>query len=162
MLFFKFFFRTHVIVLQIDLKLFQKKVLKGHSIFWDILLDKNFKRLYSLFTPPLESIRPPINFQLVSELSFTYKDWYLVMDPIGEGLFAQGRLSSRPPLFCEINFSHWKTLMKIFVIDQDIELWNIITTWPKVPIKKDAQANDVLKTKSEYSQIFTKWFGIRF
>ena len=73
------------------------------------------------------------------------------MHPIGEVLFAQGRSCSRPPLFCGTNFSHWKTLMKMFVIDQDMELWDIITKGTKVPMKKDAQGNDVLKTKSEYS-----------
>ena len=74
------------------------------------------------------------------------------MDPIGEGLFAQSRSCSRPPLFCGTNFSHWKTLMKMFVIDQDMELWDIITKGPKVPMKKDAQGNDVVKSESEYSQ----------
>ena len=74
------------------------------------------------------------------------------MDPIGEGLFAQGSLCSRPPLFYGTNFPHWKTLMKIFVIDQDIEIWDMITIGRKVPLKKDAQGNDVVKSESEYSQ----------
>ena len=74
------------------------------------------------------------------------------MDPIREGLFAQGRSCSRHPLFCGTNFSHWKTLMKMFVIDQDMELWDIITKGPKVPMKKDAQGNNVVKSESEYSQ----------
>ena len=73
------------------------------------------------------------------------------MDPIGEGLFAQGCSCSRPPLFCETHFSHWKTLMQMFVIDQDMELWDITTKKPKVPMKKDAQGNDVVKSESEYS-----------
>ena len=75
-----------------------------------------------------------------------------MMDPIREGFFAQGRSCSRPPLFYRTNFSHWKTLMKMFLIDQDMELWDIITKGSKVPMKKDAQGNDVLKTESEYSQ----------
>ena len=61
-----------------------------------------------------------------------------MMDPIGEGLFAQGCSYSKPPLFYGTNFSHWKTLIKMFVIDQDMELWDIITKGPKVPMKKDA------------------------
>ncbi|XP_057518412.1 uncharacterized protein LOC130799327 [Amaranthus tricolor] len=42
----------------------------------------------------------------------------------------------------------------MFVIDQDKELWDIISKGPKVPMKKDAQGNDVVKSKSEseYSQ----------
>ena len=42
--------------------------------------------------------------------------------------------------------------MKMFVIDQDTELWDIITKRPKVTMKKNAQGNDVLKIESEYSQ----------
>ena len=74
------------------------------------------------------------------------------MDPIGEGLFAQDHSCSKPPLFCWTNFSHWETWMKMFVIDQDMKLWDIITKGPKVPMKKDAQGNDVVKSESEYSQ----------
>ena len=44
------------------------------------------------------------------------------MDTIGEELFAQGHSCSRPHLFYGTNFPHWKTLMKMFLIDQDIEL----------------------------------------
>ena len=47
------------------------------------------------------------------------------MDPIGEGLFAQGRLCSKFPLFSGTKISHRETLMMIFVIDQDMELWDI-------------------------------------
>ena len=65
------------------------------------------------------------------------------MDPIGKGLFAQGRSCSRPSLIFGANFSRWKTLMKMFVIDQDVELCDIITKGFKVPMKKDAQGNDV-------------------
>ena len=72
------------------------------------------------------------------------------MDPIGEGLFAQVPSSSKPPLFCGTNLCHWKTLMKMFIIDQDMELWDIIIKGPKVP--KDAQRNDIAKSESEYSQ----------
>ena len=42
--------------------------------------------------------------------------------------------------------------MKMFVIDQDMELCDIITKRPKVPIKKNAQGNDIVKSQSEYSQ----------
>ena len=41
--------------------------------------------------------------------------------------------------------------MKMFVIDQDIELWDIITKGAKVPMKKDAQGNDVEKSESEFT-----------
>ena len=69
------------------------------------------------------------------------------MDPIGEGLFAQGRSCFRPPLFCGINFSHWKILMKMFVIDQDIELWDFITKGSKVPIKR-TQMEKMFKSRN--------------
>ena len=44
------------------------------------------------------------------------------MDPMGEGLFAQGRSCSRPHLFRGTNFFHWKNLMKMFLINEDMEL----------------------------------------
>ena len=40
--------------------------------------------------------------------------------------------------------------MKMFVINNDMELWDIITKRPKVHMKKDAQGNDVVKSESEY------------
>ena len=39
--------------------------------------------------------------------------------------------------------SEWKTLMKIFVIDQDMELWDIIAKELIVPMKKVSEGNDV-------------------
>ena len=42
--------------------------------------------------------------------------------------------------------------MKMFVIDQYMELRDIIIEGLKVPMKKDAQGNEVLKTESEYPQ----------
>lgn len=68
---------------------------------------------------------------------------YVMMDPVGGGLFAQGRSCSRPPLFCEVNISYWKTLMKMFVINQDMELRDIVIKGSKVPTKKDSKGNDV-------------------
>ena len=72
------------------------------------------------------------------------------MDPIGAGLFAQGRSCSRPPLFIGTKLSHWKTLMKMFIIDQDMELLDIITKGPKVPRKKDSGGIEVQKSESKY------------
>ena len=37
----------------------------------------------------------------------------------------------------------------MFVIDQDMELWDIITKGPKVPMKKDVPGNDVEKFEFE-------------
>ena len=42
--------------------------------------------------------------------------------------------------------------MKMFMIHQDMELWDVITKGPKVPMKKDTQENNVVKSESEYSQ----------
>ena len=42
--------------------------------------------------------------------------------------------------------------MKIFVIDQDMELWDIIIKGAKVPIKKNAQGNDVEISEFEFTQ----------
>ena len=42
--------------------------------------------------------------------------------------------------------------MKMFVIDQDMKLWDIITKGPKVPMKKEALGNDIKKSESEFTQ----------
>jgi len=39
----------------------------------------------------------------------------------------QGKSISRPPLFFGSNFSHWKRLMQIWLMNQDYELWNIVS-----------------------------------
>ena len=56
----------------------------------------------------------------------------LIMNYLGDGGFAQGRSSSRPPLFCGNNFTHWRALMQMFIIDQDMEPWSIIQNDPKI------------------------------
>ena len=73
------------------------------------------------------------------------------MNPIGNGGFSQGRSTNRPPLFCGNNFAHWRSLMQMFIIDQDIELWDIIKKGPKTPLKTVDGAL-VPKTESEYTQ----------
>ena len=44
------------------------------------------------------------------------------MNSQGDGGFAQGRVSNRPPLFCGNNFDHLRSLMQMFIIDQDLEI----------------------------------------
>ena len=61
----KFVFRTYVIVLRIDSKLSQITILQDSSISWD-KLQTNILNAHILYSPPLESIRPPINSQIVS------------------------------------------------------------------------------------------------
>ena len=73
------------------------------------------------------------------------------MNPIGNGGFSQGRSTNRPPLFCGNNFAHWRSLMQMFIIDQDIELWDIIKKGPKTPLKT-VDGVLVPKTESEYTQ----------
>ena len=68
------------------------------------------------------------------------------------GGFAQGRSTSRPPLFVGNNFVHWRSLMKMFIIDQDLELWNIIENGPKIPEKDGPNGTKVAKKESEYIQ----------
>ena len=68
------------------------------------------------------------------------------------GGFAQGRSTSRPPLFVGNNFVHWRSLIKMFIIDQDLELWNIIETGSKVPVKDRPNGTKVVKTEAEYIQ----------
>ena len=68
------------------------------------------------------------------------------------GGFAQGRSTSRPPLFLGNNFVHWRSLMKMFIIDQDLELWNIIESGPKIPEIDGPNDTKVAKKESEYNQ----------
>ena len=80
------------------------------------------------------------------------------------GGFEQGRSLNRPPLFCGNNFAHWHTLMKMYVIDQDLALWQIIETDPytfttikdgrnveKEP--KDYNVDDLEKSSKNYKAI---------
>ena len=48
------------------------------------------------------------------------------MSNAGDGGFMQGRAINRPPLFNGENFAHWKVLMKMFILDQDIGYWKLI------------------------------------
>ncbi|XP_021743604.1 uncharacterized protein LOC110709690 [Chenopodium quinoa] len=74
------------------------------------------------------------------------------MNSVGDGGFAQGRSANRPPLFCGNNFAHWRSLMQMFVIDQDLELWEIIKKGPKVPMKTTESGAAVPKDDDEFNQ----------
>ncbi len=73
------------------------------------------------------------------------------MKAFGNGDFAPGRANNRPPLFCGNNFSHWNSLMKMFIIDLDMELWYIIENGPKVPMKTNEAGLQVPKDPSEFT-----------
>ncbi|XP_021722475.1 uncharacterized protein LOC110689966 [Chenopodium quinoa] len=74
------------------------------------------------------------------------------MNSIGDGGFVQGRSANRPPLFCGNKFAHWRSLMQMFVIHQDLELWEIIKKGPKVPMKKMESGATVPKDDDEFNQ----------
>ena len=74
------------------------------------------------------------------------------MSSLGNNGFAQGRSANRPPLFAGNNFAHWKCLMKMFVIDQDMELWDIIIKGPKIPMKTKEDGESVPKSEDEFTQ----------
>lgn len=42
--------------------------------------------------------------------------------------------------------------MKMFIIDQDLELWHTIQNGPLVPIKKNGNEEDVSKAENEFNQ----------
>ena len=86
------------------------------------------------------------------------------MSFVGDGGFAQGIASNRPPLFCDDNFTHWKSLMKMFIMDQDLELWSIIQKGPhtfytevgrrKIPkFEVDLSAAELEKHSKNYKAI---------
>ena len=68
----------------------------------------------------------------------------------GDGGFAQGRSTNRPPLFVGENFSHWKCLMEMYIKDQDMEMWKIIEKGPIKITKKESGA-EVEKPEQEWS-----------
>ena len=70
---------------------------------------------------------------------------------VGDGGFAQGSSTNRPPLFCGYNFTHWRCLMKMFIIDQDMELWDIIRSGPKTRTKVNGDGSMAPKDESEYT-----------
>ena len=47
---------------------------------------------------------------------------------------------------------HWKSLMQMFVIDQDLELWHIIMRGPNIPKKEGPNGTRVDKSEDEYTQ----------
>ena len=42
--------------------------------------------------------------------------------------------------------------MKMFIIDQDLELWNIIKNGPKIPVKDGPNGTKFAKTEAEFIQ----------
>jgi len=69
----------------------------------------------------------------------------------GEGGFAQGRSSNRPPLFKGDNFVHWRSLMQMFIIDQDMELWHTVKNGPNVFTMLDTDGKLIEKPEKDYT-----------
>jgi hypothetical protein len=69
------------------------------------------------------------------------------MSNAGDGGFLQGRAINRPPLFSGDNFAHWKTLMKMFILDQDPEYWGHILQGPPVFYHLDGERKGRLKNR---------------
>ena len=67
------------------------------------------------------------------------------------GGFEQGRSLNRPPLFCGNNFAHWRALMKMYLIDQDLALWQIIETGPYIITTPGPNGGTVEKNPKDYS-----------
>ena len=47
----------------------------------------------------------------------------------------EGQATNRPPLFDEINYSHWKDKMTLYLQATDYAMWIIVTKGPKIPAK---------------------------
>ena len=69
----------------------------------------------------------------------------------GDGGFMQGRAINRPPLFNGENFAHWKVLMKMFILDQDIGYWKLIQQGLPVVYHEGGERKGEIKTEEEYS-----------
>ena len=55
----------------------------------------------------------------------------------------------RAPYFNGKYYSWWKERMRDHLQAEDYELWDIVTEGPMIPMKKDAEGNDVPKTRKE-------------
>ena len=47
----------------------------------------------------------------------------------------EGQSSNRPPLFNGLNYSYWKTRMRIFIQASEFKLWTMIVNGPHTPSK---------------------------
>ena len=64
---------------------------------------------------------------------------------------AEGQATSRPPLFDENHYSHWKDKMTLYLQDTDYAMWIIVIKGPKIPTKLVDNIS-VSKTEDEYDE----------
>ena len=65
--------------------------------------------------------------------------------------YAEGQSSHRPPCFNGTNYAYWKYRMRIYMIAQDFDLWQVVVNGPHVPTKI-VKNIEVAKIVEEYSE----------
>ena len=68
-----------------------------------------------------------------------------------EDYYDQGRSIVRRPLFKDTNFAYRKSVMQMFIKNEDYELWNIVTKGPYIPMTT-IDGKVVKKTEEQYTQ----------
>ncbi|CAL9113833.1 unnamed protein product [Musa textilis] len=59
--------------------------------------------------------------------------------------FREGFLIVRPPFFDSSDYTYWKTRMRVFLISQDLDLWNVIENGFQLPSKSTNEWSDLKK-----------------
>ena len=49
--------------------------------------------------------------------------------------YTEGQSSHRPPCFKGSHYAYWKNRMRIYMIAQDFDLWQLVVNGPHIPIK---------------------------
>ena len=66
--------------------------------------------------------------------------------------YSEGQSSNRPPCFNGSNYAYWKNRMRIYMIAQDFDLWQLVVNGPHIPIKIVDNV-EIEKTVEEYNDI---------
>ncbi|XP_070049230.1 uncharacterized protein [Nicotiana tomentosiformis] len=70
----------------------------------------------------------------------------------------EGQSNAWPPLFKGQYYSWWKNRMRDHVIENDYELWDIVTDDPLDTLKKNIEGVDVPKTRADCTiEDLKKW-----
>ena len=67
--------------------------------------------------------------------------------------FQEGFLVVRPPLFNGLDYTYWKTRMRVFLISMNLDLWNIIENGFQLPSKP---MNEWLDLEKKYFSLNAK------
>ena len=73
--------------------------------------------------------------------------------------YCEGQSTLRPPCFNGFNYAYWKNRMRIYMISQDFDLWQIVVKGPHLPTKIE-NGISIPKTVDEYNDADKKLIKI--